>query len=118
MDKSEEGDIRPNYYKRGHIEVLDIIRLFKLNFWLGNVIKYVLRASNKGTPLEDLKKAMTYLRLEIEHLEQVVPAPEPRLRVRLFFAWYDFWVGAFYDQKKRVLYICLLPMVVLELRYA
>lgn len=32
------------------------------------------------------------------------------MRVSLLFAWYDFWVGVFYDQKKKVLYILPFPM--------
>lgn len=26
------------------------------------------------------------------------------------FAWYDLWIWAFWDQKKRILYVCPLPM--------
>jgi hypothetical protein len=36
------------------------------------------------------------------------------MKLSIFFAWYDFWVGWFYDRKKRVVYICLLPMVVIK----
>ncbi len=37
------------------------------------------------------------------------------MKVSLFFAWYDFWVGLFYDQKKKILYICPLPCVVIKI---
>lgn len=40
------------------------------------------------------------------------------MKVSAFFAWYDFWVGAFYDRKKRALYICPLPMLVIKLAAA
>lgn len=36
------------------------------------------------------------------------------MQINVFFAWYDFWIGAFYDQKKHVLYVCPLPCVVLK----
>ena len=29
----------------------------------------------------------------------------------VFFAWYDFWIGAYYDRKQRRLYVCTLPMI-------
>ena len=35
---------------------------------------------------------------------------EHEMKIELMFAWYDFWVGIFYDQKKRVIYIFPLPM--------
>lgn len=31
--------------------------------------------------------------------------------MRPFFRWYDFWVGAYYDRTRKVLYICPLPMI-------
>jgi hypothetical protein len=36
---------------------------------------------------------------------------------RLFFAWYDFWIGLYYDRKKQTLYVCLIPMVVIALEF-
>jgi len=32
------------------------------------------------------------------------------------FAWYDLRVGAYIDRAKRVLYICPLPMLLIEVR--
>ena len=32
-----------------------------------------------------------------------------KLKFKLMFAWYDFWVGLFWDKKKKVLYIFPLP---------
>lgn len=34
-----------------------------------------------------------------------------RLRVRLFFAWYDLWVGAYWDRDTRTLYVCPVPTI-------
>jgi len=36
-------------------------------------------------------------------------------RIRAYFAWYDMWVGAYYDQEERILYVCLLPCCVIRL---
>jgi len=52
------------------IEVIEITR--HMNFNLGNVIKYVLRAGKKGRKIQhiqDLKKARWYLDDEIKRLE-------------------------------------------------
>ena len=40
-----------------------------------------------------------------------------RLRVSLLYAWYDFWVGAYYD-RKRTLYVFLLPMLGIKIEFA
>lgn len=62
--------LRPDYYKAGGIECIEYIMDKKFNFCLGNVIKYVTRAGQKGDALEDLKKARQYLDFEIERLER------------------------------------------------
>ncbi len=51
-------------------EPIKVIRHYKLNFELGCVIKYVLRAPYKGAALEDLKKAAWYLQGEIAEHEK------------------------------------------------
>lgn len=56
----------PPHYTSGGIETIDFIEAKKLNYNLGNVVKYVTRADLKGAKKQDLEKAMWYLRREIE----------------------------------------------------
>jgi len=55
----------PSHYKVGGIETIDFIEAKKLNYNLGNVIKYITRAEHKGSYSEDLQKARWYLDREI-----------------------------------------------------
>lgn len=66
-------EIRPDYYKAKGVETIDVIEAFELNFNLGNVIKYVLRAGKKqGEEKEkDLNKALFYISREIKREEDV-----------------------------------------------
>ena len=68
--KENSGDpvVHPEHYQGNGYEVLDIIDDFDLNFNLGNVLKYVLRAGRKNSELkeEDLEKALFYLKRELE----------------------------------------------------
>jgi hypothetical protein len=32
------------------------------------------------------------------------------MKIKPMFAWYDFWIGVFYDQQKHRLYILPIPM--------
>lgn len=50
------------------VDCITIVEWF--NFNLGNVIKYIWRHDDKGSPLEDLKKARWYLDREIERIEK------------------------------------------------
>ena len=60
---SDEG---PQYYRRGSIQPWSFIRDQELNFHLGNVIKYVCRAGHKFDDIDDLEKAIHYLKNEVE----------------------------------------------------
>ena len=71
VDRSDKKEMinHPQHYNQG-IEAIDYIESHKMNFNIGNVIKYVTRAKHKGTELEDLKKSLWYLQREIDRLEK------------------------------------------------
>jgi hypothetical protein len=37
------------------------------------------------------------------------------MRVKLIFAWYDLWVGAYWDTKAKALYLFPVPMIGLKI---
>ena len=53
-------------------DVIDIVKDYNLNFNIGNVLKYCVRAGvkDKDKHVLDLQKAITYLEREIEYLKQ------------------------------------------------
>lgn len=70
MSKKKEAVNSPAHYNAGTIEVIDIIEDWSLGFHLGNVVKYVLRAPHKADQLEDLEKALWYLKRRIKKLKK------------------------------------------------
>jgi hypothetical protein len=66
----------PKHYTFGTIEVIDVIEDWKLEYHLGNVIKYIARAKYKENELEDLKKARWYLDRKIKQLQLDIAAAE------------------------------------------
>lgn len=62
----------PAHYTRGGVEVLDAIEAWGLNYYRGNVVKYVVRAGHKSadTEIEDLQKAAFCLDREIKRLQR------------------------------------------------
>jgi hypothetical protein len=50
-------------------EAIKVIEAWRLGFCLGNAVKYICRAENKGSELEDLKKARWYIDRRIQQLE-------------------------------------------------
>jgi hypothetical protein len=70
MEPVEDEVNHPSHYTwlPNGVEVIDITEL--LNFNLGNVVKYTLRAGHKTEePITDLRKAAWYINREIERLE-------------------------------------------------
>lgn len=69
----EKIDItHPSYYTDGKIEVEDFIYDKKLDFCLGNAVKYIARDGKKNPDkiLEDLFKSAWYVNREIFHKAQ------------------------------------------------
>jgi hypothetical protein len=65
-NESREMVDHPQHYQSdGGIEAIDVIESFNLGFNLGNAIKYVLRADNKGNKKQDLEKALWYISREL-----------------------------------------------------
>lgn len=56
----------PSHYTQGVIEVIEVIEDWKLNYNLGNAIKYIGRCEHKGNKNQDLEKAIWYIKREIE----------------------------------------------------
>jgi len=61
----EEVDKPAHYVAESGMEAIEVIEAFDLNFNLGNVVKYVLRAGKKGCKTTDLEKAKWYLEREM-----------------------------------------------------
>ena len=55
----------PSHYNTGTIEVITVIEDWKLNFNLGNAIKYIGRCEHKENKKQDLEKAKWYIEREI-----------------------------------------------------
>lgn len=58
----------PPHYKTGGVETIDFIEAKKLDYNLGNVVKYITRADHKGDKHEDLCKARWYLNRAIANV--------------------------------------------------
>jgi hypothetical protein len=60
----------PSHYKVGGIETIDFIEAKRLDYHLGNVVKYISRADHKDDKLENLKKAQWYLNRAVANLSK------------------------------------------------
>lgn len=62
----------PEHYTFSKYEPKDVIYEWQLDFYLGNVVKYIARAGRKAgsTKIEDLQKARQYIDFELEKLQE------------------------------------------------
>ena len=67
----------PSHYCNRKMEAIDIIEMIieaesnpKVAYNMSNVLKYLLRFRDKGTPVKDLEKARWYLNRMIEKIEE------------------------------------------------
>lgn len=67
ITEAEETVDHPGHYTALPVEPIELARV--CDFCTGNVLKYILRAPFKGTALEDMKKALWYLRYLQAHPE-------------------------------------------------
>lgn len=70
MNGSKDVVNHPSHYNTGKIEVIEFIEDQRLDYPLGNTVKYICRAGRKDATkeIEDLKKAAWYLNRKIETL--------------------------------------------------
>jgi len=61
----------PKHYTTHPSDVECITVTEHMNFCLGNAMKYIWRAGEKGDKIEDLRKAQWYLDREIARLEKL-----------------------------------------------
>lgn len=80
-DASVEADVvnHPSHYNSGKIEVIEFIEDQRLNYHLGNTVKYICRAGKKDPTkeIEDLEKAQWYLLRRIEELKALKEGRAP-----------------------------------------
>lgn len=66
IEKTQIDNVNsPKHYNIGKIEVIEVIEDWKLNFNLGNAIKYIARCEYKENKKQDLEKAKWYIKREL-----------------------------------------------------
>ena len=70
MNKTREKQIGGNHYAKYKIQSFDIIDEYKLNYYEGNVLKYLLRHKEKEGA-KDIKKAIHYLEVILEKYKEL-----------------------------------------------
>lgn len=75
MSVAEDKVNHPKHYNTGKIEVIEMIEDQALGYHLGCAVKYIMRAGKKdpAKEIEDLEKALWYIRRHIEVISQLEP---------------------------------------------
>ena len=68
---TKEAVNHPAHYggKNNPYEAIKVIEAWNLGFCLGNTIKYIARAGKKDATVQELEKALWYLKREIQKLK-------------------------------------------------
>ena len=73
LQANKQSDVikNPRHYEQYEFEPVSFIMKNELSFWMGNVIKYIMRAGTKENTdeIQDLKKAIRYIEMRINQLE-------------------------------------------------
>lgn len=82
---TEDSVNHPSHYNCGKIEVIEFLEDQNLDFHSGNSVKYICRAGKKNPSkeIEDLEKAIWYLRRKIAVLKGDPPSPNNMPQVRV-----------------------------------
>lgn len=69
-DNPEKDDVsHPEHYTKG-IEVTDFISSWNMDWFRGNILKYIVRCPYKGNTIKDLEKAKWYIDDLIDRLKK------------------------------------------------
>ena len=70
-EEIENNPLKPNHYNSGKYDVIWFCEHHKLDFTVGNIIKYVFRSGkkDKSKDIEDIEKAIEYCNRRIEYLK-------------------------------------------------
>lgn len=74
-----------DYYRNLGIECRDIIKLLRLNFNLGNLLKYLWRLGRKTKKKsDDLIKMVDYAMMEIEDIDEILTGEQLLKLARIY----------------------------------
>ena len=68
--KEEDTINHPPHYTKSKVEPWDVVNEWKLDYYTGTALKYIARFQHKGKPVEDLEKAIAFLKKKVEILNE------------------------------------------------